>query len=233
VKINKVTITGADDNVYWKDLIDLYNEFNFVEFGILFSGSKMGGLRYPSLKWIDGFQKQGLNISAHLCGSYSREILEDYNFNCLENRKRYFKRFQLNYNFGYNDKFAFSPIIDWATYNPNNDIIFQFNKSNKIALLPYLDQNLFPTNIHILYDASGGRGRSILENPLNMPFKNYTGYSGGIAVANLKEVLEEITSEMFTDKVWIDLETGARTENKFDLNKVRYILKSCKGFINE
>ena len=51
--LNKVTVTGADNSTHINDLIGLYKEFPFVEFGILLSLSSEGGPRFPSMDWLD------------------------------------------------------------------------------------------------------------------------------------------------------------------------------------
>jgi hypothetical protein len=47
VKIDKVTITGADNNTPISDLFVLQKQFPFVEWAILLSQSKAGTDRYP------------------------------------------------------------------------------------------------------------------------------------------------------------------------------------------
>lgn len=235
MKLNKVTLTGPDDEIYYKDLIDLQVRLPFVEWGILFSVNKEGTLRYPSLKWERGFSvygERGLNLSAHLCGWHARELMENSRIDILDRRKSYYKRFQVNYNFSYTDKWAFSPIIDWAENNPNNSIIFQENKSNKKALR---DAELYlPKNIHFLYDASGGRGSEITDMDGKMPFNGrYTGYAGGISTKNVEQICIELVQTEFKDEVWIDMESGVRTDNHFNLNKCIDVLEICNQYINK
>jgi len=50
MKINKLTITGADDATNQDSLLDFSNNFGFVEWGILFSKTKLGEKRYPTLE---------------------------------------------------------------------------------------------------------------------------------------------------------------------------------------
>ncbi len=226
MKINRVTITGADNKVDKKDLLDLQNEFPFVEWGILFSVKNEP--RYPDKEWIHSLGYDGaLNLSAHFCGWYSRAVLQNNNTEILDACKAQFNRFQLNYNFSYpNQKqHAFAPIIDWCENNPTKAIILQYNKSNASEL-----KRDFPSNVHFLFDSSGGRGKEI--DNINPPFNNrYTGYSGGINGRNIVSVCKQISEVEFNDKVWIDMENGVRTNNQFDKEKVRDVLTKSQKFV--
>lgn len=232
MQIDRVTITGADNLVNVNNLARLGEMYPLVEWGILFSMNKEGQDRYPNGRKINEFADKLPNLSAHFCGHYSREVLEKYNIKLLDQWKGQFKRFQLNYNFQNGNNYAFAPVIDWAINNPDNSIIFQYNKSNKIALSEWLAAKLFPSNVHVLYDSSGGRGTELADIDGKMPFHgHYTGYSGGINPANIKSVIYQLEEIEFKDKVWIDMESGVRTDNKFDIDKVMSVLATCKNFI--
>lgn len=53
MEIKIVTITGADDNTNHSDMINISKDFPFVEWGILFSSSRQGSERYPSIEWVN------------------------------------------------------------------------------------------------------------------------------------------------------------------------------------
>ncbi len=228
MRINKVTITGADDKVSAEELLQLQNEFPFVEWGILFSTSKEGSQRYPKLQKVMDFIAQELNLSAHLCGKWSRDILEKSDFGFLESD--WFSRIQLNYNFS-TEKANLFELIYFAEKNLQNDIILQYNRNNKKAMDSILGLTL-PKNIHFLYDDSGGHGTAI--SGIAEPFKNYTGYAGGINIDNIENICQSIKSgfkdQDLTD-VWIDLESGARIDNEFNIPLVRQLLEKASKFI--
>src|SRR5579871_6111486 len=134
--LNKVTITGADNSIQPKQLIDITDEFPFVEWGILFDSFKRLKPRFPTQSWIEDLFSLNLeNISCHVCGSSIKKIANAENDFFLENIEFLdsFPRIQFN----------FSP------YKINNDIlellkpyrnqfIFQLGskyKKNKISLL--------------------------------------------------------------------------------------------------
>ncbi len=223
MKINKVTFTGADNNTTYQELLDIQRKYPFVEWGILFSGTRKGTEKYPTQEWIDNLPGE-LNLSAHFCGKYSREIIEELNLDELQKLATNFKRVQLNYIFknGFPNKIG--AIKEFAP-NWNRDVIFQYNKANAQVLDSFIKSGL-PSCINFLYDSSGGRGIEIQE--VSPPFKYYTGYSGGIGPENVFSIANLIQGSKychFDQNVWIDMEGRVRTEGKFDLNKIQEVLE--------
>lgn len=233
--INKVTVTGADESVKPKDLIDLAKEFPFVEYGILMSkGSLMGKNRMPSFDWIDDFvdefQNQGVAISGHVCGSWVKEIYSGswpfteihHGFSRLTNRWQFNTHGEThNYNL-----YPFMALIDELNQK-NQQVIFQFDKENNIPLKRAVDLGL---NVSALFDLSHGTG--ILPEVWEVPQSNiYCGFAGGLSPNNVKEQIEKmrIVTEV---PFWIDAETHLRSEDdkKFDLKKVRDFLKTAEPF---
>jgi hypothetical protein len=276
MKIDKVTITGADDKTNQIDLINLSIKYPFVEWAILFSNSRQGQERYPSENWktkfdtlvrlIPGSDRHDRQVAAHFCGWYSSEVLENGNIDLLTNLSRVFKRVQINYNFKRSKKWNLTPVLKYAKENPDRSIIFQFNLSNADALLDaILDgqkspfnismiqaakkamkahgheviENV-PNNVHFLFDSSGGNG--LYDDTLfyTEPILDYyTGYAGGINCENVESICKIITEHKPTTlayhpnntNCWIDLESGVRTNNEFDLEKVETILKITSKFV--
>lgn len=228
MKIDKVTITGVDDNVAPIELKWLSQDFPFVEWGVLFSQSKQGTNRYPSPKTIPELLFHQLKLSAHFCGWHAREVLENMNYSLFEGLKN-FHRVQLNYNFKKSSKWNLSSLIDWIAGHPSLSVIFQVNADNWLAI-DYLDNTDNPENIHFLYDSSGGRGTVLKE--IKPSYSNYTGYSGGIGPDNIEEVVQKITDYPNPINVWIDMESGVRTNDELDLKKVEKVLTICKKYIS-
>lgn len=226
MKINKVTLTGADNKINLK----LQEQYPFVEWGILFSKSKEGQQRYPTQEHIEKQFIGNLELSAHFCGWWSKEILENQNFNLIRGLDKQFKRVQLNYNFKNSKNWNLIKLLNFAENYKEKSIILQYNKSNAKALEEF-QLNALPENIHFLYDGSGGRGTEIqaIDEPIG---KYYTGYSGGLNVDNIDKVCEEINQSENKSEVWIDMESGVRTNNDFDLLKVKNILDKCNFFIS-
>lgn len=233
MKINRVTITGADGKNTYSELLDLQKQYPFVEWGILFSKSKAGSNRYPTLEHMEEQFTGVLNLSAHFCGWYSKEVMENQNFDLITNLPKQFKRVQINYNFNNSEKWNLMDLMVYAMEHPERSIIFQYNENNAntldVIIKGIREGYLLPPNIHFLHDASGGRGVKIQY--AQEPFENYTGYSGGIDHENIGTICEQIFDSSNEKDVWIDMESGVRTNNEFDLEKVRVVLDVVKTFI--
>ena len=83
----------------------------------------------------------------------------------------------------------------------------------------------------VLLDASGGRGIDTTIKPL---FRHglKVGYAGGINPDNVGDKLYQLLRDTKED-FWIDMESGVRTNDKFDLNKVYKVLKECQKVLKE
>jgi len=265
MKINKVTITGADDKINPSDLIDLSIKYPFVEWAILFSNSRQGQERYPSEDWKIKLTDK-VQLSAHFCGWYSSEVLENSNIDLLRNLSSIFKRVQINYNFKRSKKWNLNPVLKYAKENPDRSIIFQFNLNNADTLLDAIldgEKSPFniamiqaakktmkahghevienvPSNVQFLFDSSGGNGLYDDAIFYTEPILDYyTGYAGGINCENVESICKIITDHKPTTLAyhpnnttcWIDLESGVRTNNEFDLEKVETILKISSKFV--
>lgn len=266
MKIQRVTITGADDRTKHSDLIEISKKYPFVEWGILFSPTRniTGEPRYPTLDWVKKLMKAtkdlNMQFSAHLCGGYTKELLDtgsnDLAIENLESVGDMFKRAQLNFNAS---KHTVSPQFYnfLKTHTSEIDFIIQANNANHGVCGKIIDMKI---PVHFLYDGSGGRG--ITPTTWKQPIPNhFTGYSGGLAVYNLKDNLDLISKEADFDfllnnpghhkdgyktvptEIWIDTETGVRTSvsNKagddiLDIKKVEGFLKIASMYrldINE
>lgn len=233
MKINKVTITGADNKIKGSDLLNLQEQYPFVEWGILYSKIKEGSPRYPTKEYIEKeFAVGKLNLSAHFCGWWSKEVLEAGTFSLITGLPEQFKRIQLNYNFRNSKGWNLVSLVNFTNACKSREIILQYNNNNAITLNKIkTGGGGLPDNIHFLYDSSGGRGTKIqdIQNPIG---KHYTGYSGGLDIDTIDSVCKSITSTTTNDiNVWIDMESGVRTNNEFDLDKTKAILKKCALYV--
>lgn len=231
MKINKLTITGPDDKVDQSKLVELSQEFPFIEWAILFSKAKEGQTRYPSREYIDRLTSETqIPLAAHFCGWWAKEVLENKNYELITSVSDKFKRIQLNYNFRNSVGFKLIPLNEFVSTLENKAIILQYNKSNAEVLTRFVNEETLPSNIHFLYDASGGRGTEIERIEATIG-NQYTGYAGGITPDNVERICQMITDDSEQVNTWVDLETGARTNDEFDLDKVRDIALKASKFI--
>lgn len=227
--VDRVTITGADDKTEIEELYAMWLHYPFVEWGILFSKSSEATPRYPSrTKILEIASYKEMPLSAHFCGWHSKEVMERQNFRLIDELPPAFKRVQINYNFSKSEGWEVKWILDYASEHQERSIIFQQNGSNA-SVMELIRAKLRSNNVHFLYDSSGGRGVAI--NNIMPPFSNYTGYSGGIHPGNIEDILNKIYSHKLKDAVWMDMESGVRTENYLDPEKVNDALYSANKFI--
>ena len=231
MKIKTVTITGADNNTTINEMAQITNDFPFVEWGILFSPKRVGTERYPDFKWLselhDHWLEEKINLSAHLCGQYTREMLAG-KCTLISNAPfvdhlEIFKRFQLNFSALKNDVDidAFFELLDKLKLN----FILQKNYSN----FGICQTAMHYKNISFLYDSSGGRGLAPIcwEKPVTGFFN---GYSGGLSPDNLESSLKKIEQVVGDHEIWIDVESNVRTYGKLDMDKVKKFLSIAREY---
>jgi hypothetical protein len=244
MKIDRVTFTGVDDNTNIKDLELISSQNPYVEWGILYSEKQQGqGGKYPSKKTIlkvlvhDGALKK-YNTSLHLCGNVARDFItkeiESYvtrmSFTIeLPYLMMFCDRIQLNFSASRNKPDLFNFLPNVKKYK--KPIILQIHSGN----LDFINSisKYTKDEFHYLFDASGGNGIEIQDIPLPSDYglkDKYCAFAGGLSPDNLEEKLKLINASLPEDSIiGIDMETGIRTDGKFDIEKV----KRCVEIINK
>lgn len=222
-----VTITGADDGVDPRDLQLLSGEFPFVEWGVLFSAKRTGEPRYPSRAWVNALPVEVLGtrrprFAMHLCGESARNTLEGSAV-WLKGLFPVFRRVQVN---GYVPP---SPgLVKLSREWPVFDFILQVREEGDLEKAAA--DLVAVRRGSILFDPSGGRG---LEAPAwprpPAGAENRVGYAGGINPSNVERVLTRLNER--PGAYWIDMESGVRTDDRFDLALVRDVLVKCRPFV--
>lgn len=196
-----LTITGLDERTDMGQIVELSERFP-IEWGILFSPNRQGiSTRYPTYETLkniyDVAGNHGLRLSAHVCGKYSRSIMDGSiakNTIPLE----HFSRTQVN---------ALSYDVEaLLNYAGDTPVIAQWRVGE--------DFNHADPRVNWLYDTSGGKGLTPTIWPKNTSL-DIAGYAGGIKMSNIVEVSREIASR--SPRYWIDIESGARTDDWLDL----------------
>jgi phosphoribosylanthranilate isomerase len=242
MRLNRVTITGADDSVKPEDLVKITERYPFVEWGILASKSQAGSPRFPSPSWISELvrikrvPKLGpMELSLHVCGQWQRRILMgdrrvrteigDVDFAA-------FQRVQLNfhgepqqqYRSGFHAMLAESPEKQW---------IFQVDGMNGHHLYDQYSEK--HSNCARLFDLSHGTGIAPEEWPRASGTRlEYFGLAGGLGPDNLAEQLELMRPVVEDRRFWIDMETRVRSngDQQFDLEKVERVLDIAKPLVS-
>jgi len=223
MRLRTITFTGADDKVDKQQLYNISDVNHRVEWGILISSDKYGSQRYPSIKWTNSFLRYKpsfVKSAAHLCNTAVIKFIYDFNY------REYlsdFDRVQLNVaDYNQLDLNHFMDSIGHFADTYDKDVILQYNDKSKHILneiLPCVD-------VDILFDSSRGKGKLNIDIPESIAKYFYTGYAGGINSYNIVDVMNILNLMYYEDQgMWIDMETGIRTNNEFDVNKIMLVLK--------
>jgi|SRR5690606_2543935 len=210
----KVTITGADDNTDPNQLIELSKRFPFVEWGILHSYKRKGTSRYPSDPWIVRLMQSKsaeTHLAIHACGLFAKEIM---NGQCFPWG---FARIQIN---GFDVK-KISYLNPWG-----GEYILQCGDMEKVQRVADFAAQHPDFLFSVLFDVSGGMGLMPSSWPRPLPGVRM-GYAGGIGPSNVRDVLRDIGP---VEPTWIDMESGVRTDDQFDLEKVEEVLRQVAEF---
>lgn len=232
MKLKHITFTGLDERTDVNQLKIIQKAFPIVEFGVLMSKNwKTNGNRYPDPDIISRFTDQGLNLSAHLCGSIARkaytgdfkDVIDIYPIFAHPD----FKRTQINIA-PYENIFETAGTLEEKM---EKEIIIQ-QRSPSIkdshAFIRFELKNP-DTDVTLLVDPSGGRG---VDEGLDIIATLYkTGYAGGINADNVEGKLQFLMDMETVGDFWIDMESGVRTDDWFDINKVMDVLEKCKGVL--
>jgi hypothetical protein len=217
-----ITFTGVDDATNADDLLALAKDYP-VEWGVLFSPGRQGvERRYPANAYWK-FAGKGLRLAAHLCGGWSHGITEGTRDLPLDMSP--FARVQVNYVLPQDRHIARAGAFAAQIRKP---VIMQWRGS---SAFPY--QGGVHDAVSWLYDDSGGRGVRPVHWPRHPGKNRLVGYAGGITPANVLAVIREIDHDGLLSAnatpYWIDMESGVRTEDGFDITKCRAVCEAVYG----
>lgn len=226
-----VTITGADDAVDVNDLALFTCEYPFVEWGILFSPKREGGPRYPKPEWVKRLREVPyMKLAAHFCGTCARDTLVGSDRWLLD--KNNFQRVQINGFLGARfDEVSFTAMAGRYSHEfilqIGNEAGLQFG-----ADVAKRAKAVSGARASLLFDPSGGRGIEAFKWP-TAPHGARLGYAGGIKPENVVDVVGDIGAVNLTSNrpYWIDMESGVRVDDKFNLGLVREVLSKVAPYV--
>ena len=226
MKLKYCSMTGADDAVNPQDLLRLSQEFPFVEWAVWLMPERMGSARAPKLDWIKQFIDtcKPCHRALHLCGQGLADFVEGKPETLA--LVDHFQRVQLNVRFeNAGARLSMPQMMAHMAAKPQVTFIIQY-ADDQAHLLPML--NKIPNHV-LLFDASAGRGLSPETWPAQI--KSHTcGYAGGLGPDNVVDEIKKIADVAKGHETWIDMESKIRTNDVFDLVKVRKVLESVKGY---
>ena len=209
--IPQLTFTGVDE---FTDMAALDKLLYGQEVGILVTDSPDGRNRYPSEAWIEQTIAEYKHhpIALHICGVRARtKLLSGY----YKSWAIDVKRIQVNGVVTADDLHTICSLY------PDQKIITQPGKPEND---PLVDLVVADNNHCLLIDGSGGRGISPPEWKSPVATKN-VGFAGGLGPDTIVSEflkIEKIAKEGF----WLDMEGNLRTEDKFDISKVKKVLSN-------
>ena len=240
--LQHVTFTGLDEETNILDLLLLARSAGIgnVEIGILYS-EKLAGKnpRYPSYEFVKkigelaGRSQMPFMTSLHLCGKAARDII---NYTAEENLYELvdlYKNLQLNFRVDdsdpdFNTEVLQKRVANMVCLDHKHKFIVQDHAPNHKLCTALA--NYPPTCANILFDCSGGNGVVPETWPKSHP-GIFCGYAGGLNPDNKATEIVKIQTSLTTNETcFIDMESGVRTDNKFDLQKVEQVLNLVKPY---
>lgn len=223
--LQRVSLTGADDHTSVPELVKLTEQFPFVEWAVLYTPHREGVGRNPGRAWREVFfEALAPHSAVHLCGAQAFEQLLTGSLSPEILRAQ---RMQLNINVR-RDDFSHAQVLEVfaRALDLSPAVILQYHPRSAelverfLASLPEADAARF----HVLMDASGGTGRSPARwiRPAALD-RSYVGFAGGLGVANIREALHDLS--LYHRPYWVDMESGVRTDERFDVAKAALILE--------
>lgn len=237
MKLDRVTITGADNSIDPRRLGELSNEFPFVEWGILVSRSHAGKARFPSQDWMVSLQAllpeyPAMSLSLHLCGAVLRELLIGQL--PIPELFKGFRRVQLNFH-GEPIKYDLDAFMACVALDDlaDREFIFQIDGGEGQEFLAAVHGEGAAFSHVPLFDMSHGAGVVPKYWPSPFDERDYTGYAGGLGDDNLAKQIPLIATAAGDARIWIDMETKVRSDfdRQFNLGFVRKCLEVSKPFV--
>jgi hypothetical protein len=208
-----IAFTGVDDPALAPGLQALSARYP-IEWGILIDDDRSDEPLFPPADQRAALLAQsGLRWAAHVCGEEARAIANAPTAAKVDLSG--FQRLQVNHSFEGSSAAQIENVV-------------RFGRSRGIrTLLQCAD--VFPGDARLdwLSDTSFGTGAT----PSQWPAVNasvFGGFSGGIGPANAREVVAAIGAPEGA-QYWIDMESGVRTNGRFDLAKCEAVCRAVYG----
>lgn len=238
MNVVSVTFTGVDERTDLKRLLEISSRFPFVEWGLLrsFTKTEMEPM-YPSKEFIQQFSHLGVRKSVHLCGTFAREVARGQAGPVLSlvSNMASLDRIQINLGRTLPDFPNALASLQNLALSYVIPIILQcsdFNMVQKqIGFEAWTKRHQTRFGVCLLHDASGGKGFiTEWEAPLR---PGLVGYAGGLGPYDIADRLAIIQKMPEDNPVWVDMKTKVRTDDWFDLDKVKAVCEAAAPFITQ
>ena len=190
----------------------LLSEAYPIEWGVLFGHSL--GRRYNLCKnklRLNDLYNRRLRLAAHLCGQYAHDF-QAAKMDWLMQ----FERIQVN-----------MKTLDYRL-NTLEQRGLMYGRHIIIQHRATIG-GFYGLVLQQVVDNSGGRGKVISNFPQPPRFCPTIGYAGGINPENIKTILNKAREAAGHIPFWLDMETGVRTDDHFDLDKCQSVCEQIWG----
>lgn len=204
-----VGFTGVDDSILIPSMKALSKHYP-IEWGILLDGQQSNNPLFMQDEDLRKIQKSGLRLAAHLCGDYAQKVVQG---DSLDLNLHGFHRLQINHGRHGSD-----------AEKINN--VWRFGAINGFRMVLQC-QSEFPTDARVdwLFDCSFGEGVQPAAFPPLTQTTSFCGFSGGFNAEILPTVLVDL-SVGESIPFWIDMESGVRVNNRFDLGQCEAVCRA-------
>lgn len=225
MNLRYISLTGADNKVNIKDLEHFSEQYPLFECAILMFPEREGKARNPTIDWREQlYASQVKNRAIHLCGSIINKLANQDE--ALIKELSNVQRVQINLKPQWANEQLVAQLVEVVKSLPQIEFITQHNESNS-QYFSYWDS---VSNHSYLYDASLGKG--LAPDNWSAPVAGKrTGYAGGLSPSNIHENLVKISSVAGNTAIWVDMESGVRTDDNFDLEKAKEVLSITTNFV--
>lgn len=208
-----IAFTGVDSAETLSDMQALSRHFP-VEWGILVDDARDDRLFADPDVRARLLEASGVRYAAHVCGEQARLIANDPASATIDLAG--FQRLQVNHGFS------------GSTAEQVENCV-RFGRAQAVrTMLQTL--GAFPDDARLdwLYDVSFGTGKAPESWPAMAASGPFCGFSGGIGAHNAAGVVQAIAAPQGS-QYWIDMESGVRTDGRFDLAKCEAVCRAVFG----
>lgn len=223
--IELVTFTGIDETTPCDALVQLAASYPFSEFAVL-AGTWTGSHpRFPPVatieRWREVAGEHRVHSAIHLCGRYSRGVCQD-DASEAAGLAAGFDRVQIN--LPSDDRRRNVAQVEAFGERIGATTIIQHDEAWDSAPAGWMRRT------EHLFDRSGGRGIGSIEHWPSPPrgTGRRVGYAGGISPATIEQALA-FARRFAGSRLWLDMESGVRTNGRFDIGAVDAVCKSIEA----
>lgn len=210
-----IAFTGVDSSDLIPGMQDLSSRYP-IEWGVLVDDDKKDDDLFADADVRAALlAAPGLRYAAHVCGEQARLIANDPDAASINLAG--FQRLQVNHGFS------------GSTPDQIENVV-SFGRKNTIrSMLQTLTEFPVDARLDWLYDTSFGTGKSPTSWPA-LPGNDgpLCGFSGGIRPENVGDILAAINAPVGA-QYFIDMESGVRSDGRFDLAKCEAVCLAVFG----